>query len=129
MLGSVPPLRDCVVIRKSCHSGRAMECIARSGIQENEIISKRSRFLRKPESSIFKDFLDSPVKPGNDAGGGLRIRHPGLDPGSERRIRSLFEGLIVSVIKIFVNCPSTSLRMVRRSNHFVPRFSNFDIPI
>ena len=78
MLGSVPPLRDCVVIRKSCHSGRAMECIARSGIQENEIISKRSRFLRKPESSIFKDFLDSPAKPGNDAGGGLRIRHPGL---------------------------------------------------
>jgi len=43
MLGSVPLLRDCAVIRKSCHSGRAMECIARSGIQENEIISKSSR--------------------------------------------------------------------------------------
>jgi len=37
-------------------------------------------------------------KPGNDAGGGFRIRHPGLDPGPEWRIRGLFEDLIVSVI-------------------------------
>ena len=81
MLGSVPPLRDCVVIRKSCHSGRAMECIARSGIQENEIISKRSRFLRKPESSIFKDFLDSPV-PGSGPGQASRGMTPVVDYGS-----------------------------------------------
>jgi len=34
MLGSVPPIVDCVLIRKSCHSGRAMGCIARSVVRQ-----------------------------------------------------------------------------------------------
>jgi hypothetical protein len=34
--------RDCVVMKKTCHSGRAMLCIARSGNQKYSIIPKTS---------------------------------------------------------------------------------------
>jgi hypothetical protein len=57
---------------------KPIDIILRSKHLKNYILYPVLSFRRRQESNSYKYFLDSPVKPGNDGGGGYRIPGPAL---------------------------------------------------
>jgi hypothetical protein len=57
---------------------KPIDIILRSKHLKNYILYPVVSFRRRQESNSYKYFLDSPVKPGNDGGGGFRIPGPAL---------------------------------------------------